>query len=197
MKIKFLNNLLNKIKKDQVNDFTSIFSKGNFQEVSDSKKYPCITSLIKDNTYAYRMFFCMDKKFTQGIIDVINDAFESSMTFEKSRDIVILSKNKAVALNVYNDFGGEVVRLITNSEHIINSIWKLNITPPPPWVAFPEIDPDGLGSMQGNLSFWWDWMWLPFWNSMDGTKKKDYLTVNFAPLNWVEYFNFHEVNISK
>lgn len=117
----------------------------------------------------------MDKKFTQRIIDFINEKFESNITLEKSKYIVMISKNEAIALNIYSDFEGEVVRLITNSECIINGVWKLNVAPPPPWISFPEIDPDGLGSMQGNLSFWWDWMWLPFWNSMDKTERENYL----------------------
>ncbi|WP_050092331.1 hypothetical protein [Yersinia pseudotuberculosis] len=51
--------------------------------------------------------------------------------------------------------------------------------------------------MQGNLSFWWDWMWLPFWDSLDAIQKEDYLIANAAPLGWVEYFNFHEAHIRK
>ncbi|OMQ18214.1 hypothetical protein [Serratia oryzae] len=197
MKIEFLNNLLNKIKRNNENDFASIFPKHNFQKISDLKKYPCVISLVEDNTYAYRMFFCADKKFSQGIIDLINEEFESNITFENTSDTLLFLKNEAIVLNVYNDFEGEVVRIITNSEIFVRKLWELKITPPPPWISFPEIDPDGLGSMQGNLSFWWDWMWLPFWNSMDTSEKKYYLIAHSAPLNWIEYFDFYDTYINK
>lgn len=47
MKINFINNLINKIKKNKLSDLTSIFSKDKFQEVNNAKDYPCITSLVE------------------------------------------------------------------------------------------------------------------------------------------------------
>lgn len=197
MKIDFLKKLFDRTKKDNANKIMFIFPKDDFKEISILKKYPSVTLLIEDNVYAYRMLFCVDNESAEIILQLINDHFKSNITIEGANDIVISSGNQAISFNMYNDFEGKVVRLITNSDAFFSKIWELKIMPPPPWISFPEIDPDGLGSMQGNLSFWWDWMWLPFWDSLDSAQKEDYLIANAAPLGWVEYFNFYEVHIRK
>lgn len=168
-----------------------------FQEIRDLKKYPSIVPLMEGNVYAYRMFFSIINGLSSDLVNLVNIEFESNYRVEDFNNIIIPSGSKAIALNVYSDFGGYVVRLVTNSKTLISEIRGLKLVPPPPWVSFPDIDPDGLGGMQGDLSFWWDWMWLPFWNGMDKIQKNKYLVQNFAPENWVAYFDFYENHINK
>lgn len=196
MKINFYKKILNLISEDKRDDLTSIFPKENFQQILEIDKYPNLSTLVNDNIYAYSLFFYTDINHTQKVIDVINKNFNSNIELKDAKDIVISSSQEAVTFNFYNDFSAEVLRLVTNSEKTIKEIWNLNISPPAPWVSFPEIDPDGLGSMQGNLSFWWDWMWLPFWNSMNKDQKDKYLIENSAPASWVEYFDFYDAHIN-
>ncbi|MBV6821292.1 hypothetical protein KWG64_25460 (plasmid) [Rahnella sp. PD12R] len=195
MKINIFRNLFNK--KAKANDLSLIFTKEKFCIVKDQEKYPNITPLVEDKVYAYRMFFCTKNSAEIEIVRIINQFFKLESKEESFHDAVLTFDNESVAYHSYNDFGGSVIRLITNSEGLIRKIWAFHTTPPPPWVSFPHIDPDGLGSMQGNLSFWWDWMWLPFWKSMDASEQKKYLIAHSAPSSWVEYFEFYENYINE
>lgn len=50
------------------------------------------------------------------ILKLINDDFKSNITIEDANDIVVSSGNQAISFNMYNNFEGKVVRLITNSD---------------------------------------------------------------------------------
>jgi hypothetical protein len=51
------------------------------------------------------------------------------------------------------------------------------LTAPPPWKAFPEIQPDELVAhlRQGAAEPWFDQEWRPFWASLDEGQRERYL----------------------
>ena len=66
------------------------------------------------------------------------------------------------------------------------------LTPPAPWVSFPELDPSGLGSLQGDFEHYWHYCWLPFWSRLSKARQQAYLLRHGAPRGWVEYFAYIE-----
>jgi len=66
---------------------------------------------------------------------------------------------------------------------------------PPPWVAFPDIEPAELSRYlkQGATEAWFDQQWRPFWSSLSPDQQRDYLDRWHATTEWREavafYFN--------
>lgn len=89
-------------------------------------------------------------------------------------------------------FGGQAVYLITNSLLFIDALIALKFKPPHPWHIFPDAIPQTLGSLQGNLDFWWYHYWLPYWDSLTEIEKLQYIT-DFVPTpEWEEFIIFHD-----
>lgn len=61
------------------------------------------------------------------------------------------------------------------------------LTPPAPWQSFPQLDPSGLGSLQGDFEQYWHFCWWPFWSRLSKPRQQVYLLRNAAPAAWVEY----------
>lgn len=61
------------------------------------------------------------------------------------------------------------------------------LTPPPPWLSFPELEPSGLGSLQGDFEHYWHYCWWPFWSRLGKARQHAYLLRHGAPRGWVEY----------
>jgi len=40
-------------------------------------------------------------------------------------------------------------------------------------------------------------MWLPFWESIDFTERKEFLKSEQAPSNWVDFFIYYEEQLNK
>lgn len=57
--------------------------------------------------------------------------------------------------------------------------------PPNPWESFAELDPDTLGSLQGNIDFWCSYFWRPYWLSLSDAERLQY------PENWREFSDYH------
>ncbi|TCK38977.1 hypothetical protein B0G84_4303 [Paraburkholderia sp. BL8N3] len=98
---------------------------------------------------------------------------------------------RKVRLAVANSFGGVVVSLLSND---VDVFWKLRdarLNPPPPWIAFPDIDPDSLGSLQGDIEYWWASFWTPFWDVLDSAQKDKFLHDHDATFAWRECIFAH------
>lgn len=67
---------------------------------------------------------------------------------------------------------------------------------PPPWEAFPEIQPDDLVAhlRQGAAEPWFDREWRPFWASLDGEQRELYLQHWSASLAWREAMSVFDVD---
>lgn len=61
------------------------------------------------------------------------------------------------------------------------------LSPPAPWVSFPELDPQGLGSLQGDFEHYWRYCWWPFWLRLGKARQQAYLLRHNAPRGWAEY----------
>ncbi|MES4613101.1 hypothetical protein V2154_11005 [Ewingella sp. CoE-038-23] len=196
MKIKTFRSLFNRSKNKKSKDLRILFPKENHKTIIAIPKHPLVTPLIKDNIYAYLTFFLTDDHTTQRILNIINKHYSSNYSLNTSENVIVSCESDTIAFNIYKKFEGRVVRIITNSEDILKVIWSISPTPITPWVSFPEMDPESLGQMQGDFEFYWEWMWLPFWESIDFTERKEFLKSEQAPSNWVDFFIYYEEQIN-
>ena len=63
----------------------------------------------------------------------------------------------------------------------------------PPWVVFPEIEPQELSRYlkQGVTEAWFDQQWRPFWLELTPEEKREYLEHWKATEAWREAIAFH------
>ncbi|WP_439860438.1 hypothetical protein [Pseudomonas sp. MBLB4136] len=80
---------------------------------------------------------------------------------------------------------GTTLLLISNSLALLEALPEL--APPAPWRVFPNIDADGLGSLQGSLECWWRSYWWPYWLSLDHQQRERWLNEPTYPQGWREY----------
>lgn len=60
-------------------------------------------------------------------------------------------------------------------------------TPPNPWKVFPDVDADGLGSLQGNLEHLWNHYWWPYWLNLTPQQRASWLDAARHREDWREY----------
>lgn len=96
----------------------------------------------------------------------------------------------AVSLQTEALGDGITLLLVSNSVQLLQAMPDL--APPPPWQVFPEIDADGLGSLQGSLEHWWQSFWWPYWQSLSQAQRKQWLQEPSHPEGWREYLQLQE-----
>ncbi len=50
------------------------------------------------------------------------------------------------------------------------------------------IDPEGLGSLQGDIDYWWTYLWLPFWLSLS----QERWSALDLDTEWCEFIVMHQ-----
>lgn len=61
------------------------------------------------------------------------------------------------------------------------------LQPPLPAESFPWFEPENVGSLQGDVEYWWDYLWLPFWVSLSLQEQAD---LALEP-EWREFMESH------
>lgn len=155
--------------------------------------YPWVRSLDSVGLGAYQMAFmpCSDSLArlhrlieSQGFVTEVA-RIERFVTLKNAQGAVLSFREQ-------EEFDGRVVILVTSSAALVQAVRDLQITPPAPWVVFPDFNPEGLGNMQGSLQWWWDTYFQPFWESLDAPAKQAFLQPRNAPQAWLDYLQFYE-----
>lgn len=92
----------------------------------------------------------------------------------------------------FDELNHLVVDIITNDNDFIAKLNHLKIEPPSPDAVFPHVDLDSYGSLQGELAFWWDVYWEPFWNSLTEEGRHKYIEINKLSLEVVSFLTRHQ-----
>lgn len=152
--------------------------------------YPEKSFLGAKGVFAYRMEFMVSERDGARVVEAIASDFElaSRATFQEGP---ASGGGKSIHFSLRPEFGGALVVIVTNSVRLIEKIDALRLQPPPPWIVFPAVDPSTLGSLQGSLEYWWDWLFLPFWNAADASAKASYLEKFPASAEWMEFLETH------
>ncbi|MUK94400.1 hypothetical protein GNP80_18410 [Aliivibrio fischeri] len=167
----------------------SLFFKKTSQEPKETLKafadtYPQVTLSKEMNERAYNLFFLIDTSITEKLIQLVQGYTETKITLNNTKEPQDFSSEQVILkLNVFLDFNGHVVHLITDQTDLISSIINSNFHPPKPELSFPEISPLEYGSLQGNLDFWFNWLWLPYWRHLSKEEQKE-LAIS---ADWIEF----------
>jgi len=77
--------------------------------------------------------------------------------------------------DAYEQFNGICADISTNDVEVCRRVIAMNLRPPEPWVAFPELAETAFGFLQGNIEYWWYVYWEPYWESLDKDKQDAFL----------------------
>ncbi|MGL5770479.1 MAG: hypothetical protein ACRCYI_11905, partial [Plesiomonas shigelloides] len=86
----------------------------------------------------------------------------------------------------HSAFAGIIVTVVTNDAQCVERIQSESCwLAPMPMEAFPQLNPDDFGSLQGELAYWWEYFWLPFWNSR--TEEQQRLLSETLSTPWLDF----------
>lgn len=168
---------------------SSLFFKRTSQEPQEILKaftdtYPQVTLSKEMNERAYNLFFLIDTSTTEKLIQLVQGYTETKITLNNTREPQDFSNEQVILkLNVFSDFNGHVVHIITDQTDLVSGIINSNFHPPKPEHSFPDISPLEYGSLQGNLDFWFNWLWVPYWQHLSKEDQKE-LAIT---ADWVEF----------
>ena len=162
------------------------------RELPEFHPYPRKDFLGVNGVYAYRVQFMAAAVDAESVLGVIRDHFKIERFDVFQAGSARNDKGESIHFSIHPEFNGAVVELVSNSIPFFESLDKLGIQPPPPWVAFPEIVPDALGSLQGSIDYWWTWYWEPFWETASDEEKTRYLVDNHASPQWSLCIKAHQ-----
>ncbi len=152
--------------------------------------YPPKVFLGDKNVHAYRTEFMVGLDDAPRVLNAIASEFElaSAALFQEGS----AHKGSTRAhFSLRPEFGGAVATIVTNSGALLGKIDALEVRPPPPWLVFPDMDPEAVGSLQGSAAYWWDWFFLPFWSAATAEERRRYLEDFKASPEWREFVELH------
>lgn len=173
-----------------VDEMARAYPESALETRKDFSAYPAKTFLGAKCVFAYRLEFAVSEHDAARVIDAIAAAFPLSSrdTFQEGS---AQGAGAAVHFSLRPEFGGAVAVIVTNSTSLLDNIDALALEPPPPWIAFPELDPSTVGSLQGSIEYWWDWLFLPFWSAADHDTRARYLARHPADQDWLDFLAAH------
>jgi hypothetical protein len=171
-------------------DLAKAYPQDAFQPADRLSAYPKKNRPSDKGVFAHRLEFMVPAADAALVIDALASEFDlpSGTVFQEGE---ARRGQKAVHFSIRQEFGGAVVVILTNSLSLLTKIDALKLEPPPPWVVFPNIDPSTLGSLQGSMEYWWDWLFLPFWSELEFSDRARYLKNHATDEHWLEFLNTH------
>ncbi|SEN88938.1 hypothetical protein SAMN05428959_103619 [Duganella sp. CF517] len=173
-----------------IDEMAQAYPQSALDPAQDLANYPAKVFLGEKNIFAYRLEFMVSEPDAARVVQTVGSEFDlpSHATFQEGP-----AKKGSLSLHFSSrpEFGGAVVVIVTNSIPLLKKIDALDLAPPPPWVVFPEADPLALGSLQGAMEHWFDWLFLPFWNSADPATRSRYVAKHGASKEWREFLVLH------
>ncbi|WP_161940242.1 hypothetical protein, partial [Cupriavidus necator] len=149
-------------------------------------KYPEISSLLPGaGINAFYAHFQLESDKVHGFIEGIKTGFDKIDEHLYTRRSGNEVGDFFISIALNDEFSGSIVSMMTNDVSVFCRIAVANSGPPPPWVAFPEIsEPLKLGFLQGDIEYWWDNYWSPFWESLTAEEREAYLGRRGATKEW-------------
>ncbi|MGI2209843.1 hypothetical protein ACROAD_16540 [Shewanella baltica] len=171
-------------------DLAAIFNPAQMPDIDlpTNQAYPLVTPILQADIYAYQVHGLLTLEGKQTLDTLIGNAgFAVLPEHAASFNGLLTHRSRATSLqlNQYADFAGICVSLISNDKALLEQLIAFKSTLPHPWESFPDVDPDTLGSLQGNIDFWCNYFWRPYWLSLSAAERLQY------PVNWQEFSDFH------
>jgi len=155
----------------------------------DVDHFPRKELLTGKGLYAYRSVFLIPEQDAIRVKNALSNEFDVSGDATYFQFDATNEKGLTVHVGIRREFNGAVVELLTNSVTLLAALDGLKLHSLAPPLVFPDIDPTGLGSLQGNIEFWWFFYFLPFWTSLNEDDRASLLN-NYGPA-WSEFILAH------
>jgi len=164
----------------------------------NEKHFPLKSFMLFRGLYAYDLEFLISEEDVLRVKKVISENFPLKTEELYFKAELSNSDNLQIHIHVHHNFNGAVVLLVTNSVSLLNSLDNLKLQTLPPWIVFPNADPDYFTCTQGNEEYWSHCYFVPFWCSLNIIEKFSY--IENAPPKWRElffYFYMYEFHFKK
>jgi hypothetical protein len=149
--------------------------------------YPRKTFLGQQGLFAYHATLMITDSELERFFELADKVFGQATIKQGSETVYSSNDGSALQLSVRQEFNGLIIELITNSKTLLEGLDALFKAPPPPWFAFPKMEPtEATMNKQGSLEFWWNWCWNPFWEHASAQVRANYLRGHKASDEWTE-----------
>lgn len=172
------------------NEFQDDFPMAQFSALPrGGATYPSFLSLEKNNIHAYSARFMIKPEDLSAIECLIGLFFHGKVKIDE-REEKVIDHNKVLICYKFKEFGQDIVRIITNDNEFIKCLCEKGLEPPGPENVFPDKDFGNYGSLQGDMAFWWDVYWEPFWKSLREEEKKQYIKRNNFSVDTIQFLEY-------
>jgi hypothetical protein len=149
--------------------------------------YPRKTFLGQQGLFAYHATLMITDSELERFFELADKVFGQATIKQGSETVYSSNDGSALQLSVRQEFNGLIIELITNSKTLLEGLDALFKAPPPPWFAFPKMEPtEATMNKQGSLEYWWNWFWNPFWEHASAQVRANYLRGHKASDEWTE-----------
>lgn len=153
------------------------------------KSYPIRSSLKPAGIDAVYTALLLDKNDIDNVMQRIEAHFtpESTRQFQGAEVMQCRGRtnNERLCYLVSNEFGGHVIRLLTDSLAFLNEMDEWAFSVPPPWVAFDNYNPQWWGgSMQGAPGYYDEHFFFAFFQNLDAGQRRAYCDHYGASPEW-------------
>lgn len=184
--------LLHQGRRAELQELISVYLPRSLALPKQGLGYPCVLSLEVDGLGAYLLDVHLDTEHLTNIEQLIERlGFNRQQPTAKfhtfSRQC---PAPEAVSIQKQKLGQGTALLLISNSIELLQNLPEL--APPKPWEVFPEVDADGLGSLQGSLEHWWNHYWWPYWLNLTPKQRASWLDDARHPEGWREYIRLQD-----
>ena len=150
--------------------------------------YPRKTFLGPQGLFAYHAILMITDSEFEKLCDLVGGTFGQATIKQDQEATYLNSDGAALQLAVRQEFNGLIIEMITNSKVLLEGLDVSFKAPPPPWFAFPQMEPiEAVMGKQGSLEYWWSWIWTPFWEHASAEDQANYLRDHEASEEWAEY----------
>lgn len=152
--------------------------------------YPLFLPMEKSDVHAHSAQFMIKPEDLSVIEHIIELFFHGTLRINEEKGRVAYH-NKTLVCYKFKEFGQSIVKIITNDNEFVKYLCDKGLEPPGPESVFPDKDFGNYGSLQGDIAFWWDVYWEPFWKSLNESERKEYLGRSNFSDDTVEFLELH------
>ena len=150
--------------------------------------YPRKPFLGQQGLFTYHTILMIADSEFESFRELAGTVFDQVTIKQDQESICTSGDGSTLKLAVCREFNGLIIELITNSKTFLERLDVSFKAPPPPWFAFPDMEPiEVIMNKQGSLEYWWDWIWNPFWQHASDEVRMAYLKQHGASDEWIEY----------
>lgn len=191
MKTNFISKLIGAFKKPRPLEMSDVFKGSGFNHIPENyfSGYPTpFPYYYEIEAYVIRFLLSYENYLT--LLSVLESYGVVVDTQKQVQVINIQNKDHKAMIFLHSAFYGMIISLASDDLALLDIIQKSNCMPPMPDESFPLIDPEGYGSLQGEIEHWWEHFWLPYWNKLT-LEEKNHLNIDD---DWREFINAHTVS---